>query len=523
MFGRAHRTASRCCLVIIGVIAIGACGRPERDNPLDPAGGDVDSGLQLRASLPEAHTNPVAAQVSDIRYMVTAADLADTTHGQMNLVANEAQALVHGVAPGVDRVFRVDVFDENRIRTFSVSDTVDVTDRGGQVILLTLERLTGSLELSSRLPPEVDSLDVAVIADGDTVRRTFGVEGVAFSGRVEEVPTGSGIRTLLTALDADHQVVGQREVRVDVRHGLVFRVTMALETGAAQVVVLFPDYITIAPVDRFSDVAGRFFRRSHTPSLPGPNEAIDFDRDFLRHGFGPNGEGIAFYHFDTSPATPAPLYILVDSRGRAIPGQLPIFDELPGDSAYSDLRRVWEAEIRDPFYRPNAITSLAAVLEAELDTTATDEIRNCVVVPDGSTATRRYGAVDRTSLQNGWYQDQIVRYFVFEAPDASVQVAFDGSSVTPQLAYGFLANNEDVSDGFAVDERGLTHNVATRLPEEDGYAPLWAFTVLSLSAFSRVEDNASAQFEIGEHTLELGFALTVNAPIVGVVPGNGGN
>lgn len=526
MRGCAHHISLWCCLAVMGMIAVSACGKPKRDNPVDPAVGVGDSGIRLRAALPAAHSNPAAALVSDIRYAVIVEDLADTTYGPMNLVANEAQALVHGVPPGVARVFRVDVFDENRIRTFSASDTVDVTDLAGQTILLSLQRLTGSIELTSHLPPEADSLEVAIVADGDTLRRIFGVEGAAFSGRVEGVPTGSRIQALLTARDADQQMLGQREVLVDVRQELVFRVTMSLETGAVQVVVLFPDYITMAPIDRFSDSAGEFFRRSQTPSLPGPNEAIDFDGQFLRRGFGPNGQRIEFYHFDVSAATPAPLYLLVDRFGEAVPGQLPILDEAPGDSSYSDLRRIWRVQVTGGGYRPNAITSLEAVLEAEMDTTATDQVLNCVVVPDGSTATRRFGAGDRTVLQSGWYRDQIVRYFLFEAPDASVQVAFEGGTVSVPQMYAFLANDEDVDDGFALDAEGSTHNVATRLPIDEGYSPLWALQLLTLDAFGRVEDVPTAQDQerTGEYSLNLldteGMVriVHVNAPIVGVTP-----
>src|SRR4051794_27763702 len=46
-------------------------------------------------------------------------------------------------------------------------------------------------------------------------------------------------------------------------------------------------------IDRFSDAAGHLQKRSASPSLPGPNQPVDFDHGpFITNGFGPNGEKI---------------------------------------------------------------------------------------------------------------------------------------------------------------------------------------------------------------------------------------
>jgi hypothetical protein len=88
--------------------------------------------------------------------------------------------------------------------------------------------------------------------------------------------------------------------------------------------------------------------------------------------------------------------------------------------------------------------------------------------------------------------------------------------------YAFLQNDMDVSDGFAEDSEGNTHNVVTLLPGQQGYSPLWALTLFILDAFDRVTDVPSAQSQAGnpENRLELedGAVILVNAPIVAVLP-----
>src|SRR5215468_10229617 len=52
-------------------------------------------------------------------------------------------------------------------------------------------------------------------------------------------------------------------------------------------------------VDRFTDQAAMLQRRSAAPTLPGPNQPIDFDQGpFITHGYGPGGEKVTYYNFD---------------------------------------------------------------------------------------------------------------------------------------------------------------------------------------------------------------------------------
>lgn len=168
------------------------------------------------------------------------------------------------------------------------------------------------------------------------------------------------------------------------------------------------------------------------------------------------------------------------------------------------------------------MTSWTAILAAGYDTTMTNQVIHCVMVPDGSVASKRFAADIPLGLQDGWYQDQIVKYLLFENPASSLIIDFAGNSLSTPIMYAFLQNDEDVSDGFAVDDDGDTHNVVTLLPGQQGYSPLWALTLFILDAFDRVADVPSAQSQAGnpENRLELegGAVILVNAPIVAVLP-----
>ena len=86
--------------------------------------------------------------------------------------------------------------------------------------------------------------------------------------------------------------------------------------------------------------------------------------------------------------------------------------------------------------------------------------------------------------------------------------------------YAFFDNDRNPLDGFAVDGEGSTHNVVTRLPGQEGYAPLWALRVFLLSVFDRVMSVGSAQDNDREdNILEQEEVLIINAPIVGQLSG----
>ena len=162
------------------------------------------------------------------------------------------------------------------------------------------------------------------------------------------------------------------------------------------------------------------------------------------------------------------------------------------------------------------------MLDAGYDTTMTNRVMHCVMVPDGSVAAKRFSADVPAGLQDGWYREQIVKYLLFENPTSAVKIAFSGNSLGTPIMYAFLQNDRDASGGFATDSDGLTHNVVTLLPGQEGYSPLWALTLFILEAFDRVADVPSAQSQAGnpENRLVLddGAVILVNAPIVTVLP-----
>ncbi len=505
----------------LAVVWYCGCGDNKRDNPADPeAGGDGDEeGIQLVANLPEGGFAGNSSGLESIRFEVSAPDITRPVEGAMNLVGDEARALVRDVPIGTGRVFRVDAFDANSIRTFSASDTVDVTETSPLSVALILERVVGALELTSQLPPEVDTLAVAITVSGDTLRFSFGVESEVLQERIEDIPTGTDVAIAITALDPDKQVLFRRDLTRDIREDLVAHITLSVTAGALQVVAHFPEYISIAEIDRFSDSAGTFFRRANNPGLPAANEAINMDdARFLLGGIGPNGERIEFYHFDVRTPAPAPIYVLTDRRGDSVAGQLPIFDLVPGDEGHNDFWQIHEARVIDADYKPNAITSLEALTAAELEISATNDVLNCVMVPAGSIAGKRFDAGASRAPMDGWYRDQVVKYFLFEGLSSTGLVDFNGEVLnTPQM-WGFFDNDRDVDDGFAKDSAtGDTHNVATRLPGDEGYSPLWILQIFKLDAFDRVTGLASAldQSRNEENLLELTGLLYINAPIVG--------
>ena len=501
-----------------------ACGLPGRDNPADPGvGGDEDPGIKLVAVIPEG-AGFAEDRVAEIRYAVTAVDIHHEISGPMNPVGGRASAQVLGVPAGADRVFAVDAFDRNGIRTFSAADTLVVTANSPQSVTLVLERLTGSIEVASELPPEITLFEVAIAADGDTIRHVFEVSG-SVQERMTDIPTGTGVVIAMSGVDAAAQVLLQTTERANVQSNFVAHITVNAAIGAVQVQANFPGYIPILAIDRFSDAAGTFFRRSEMPRLPAADEPIEFDGDFLWRSFGPRGEAIELYHFDVRPSAPGLVFVAVDARGDSIAGQLPVFDSIPGEEGYNDLRRVVEVEVeRD--YKPNAVTSWAAIVAAAYDTVMTDRVMHCVMVPDGSTASKRFTDDVPVELQDGWYRDEIVKYLLFENPASAVSIGFTGNGLSTPIMYAFLHNDRDLSEGFAVDADGFTHNAVTLLPGEEGYSPLWVLTLFVLEAFDRVVDRQTAgeQAKNLENILELeGVPLVhVNAPVVAVLPPGSG-
>jgi hypothetical protein len=172
-----------------------------------------------------------------------------------------------------------------------------------------------------------------------------------------------------------------------------------------------------ASIDRFSDSAGMLHRRSQNDALPGPDEPIDFDSLFLTRGYGPGGDVIEYYDFDVQSTEPAPIYALFYQNGDPVADQLNIVGVVPGDDGYNDFWQVHTVTVPDE-YEANTVTSVQGIQDAGFDVSPTDTIKNCPIVPDGSTASMRHSADDSpTSLVQGWYDGQLVDYFLF-AEDA---------------------------------------------------------------------------------------------------------
>ena len=514
----------RCFALVVLAWSLAACSQPPRDNPLDPGGTNTGPGLpiQLTAQLPLASENVggIGARLVVFRFEVTAADMQEPIGGEMSLVGTRARAQISGITDGADRVFRVDVFDDNDIRTFTATDTVDVDAARGEPpggVVLQLQRLQGTLELSSELPPEVVILEVVIDADGDTILHVFDeVEGM-INERIDDVPTGTDVVVLLRGLDSATQILIETQVVADVRSELVSHINVPLETGVLNVTANFPPYIPIVAIDRFSDAAATFFRRSDDPSLPGAGEAIDFDDErFLLKGVGPNREQVTFYHFDVRNQVPAPVYFFFDRRDDLITTQLPVFDVLPGEEGYNDFWQVFQVRVLESDYLANSLTSLQDILDGGHEIVSTEEVINAVMVPPGSRASRRFDVATPNALHNGWYQGQIVKYLLFENASSTAQVDFGGERINTPLMYGFFENDRNETEGFAIDSATqATHNVFSSLPGLEGYAPLWAVQIFRLAVFDRVQDVASALEETGiEENLIIVPNLFVNAPIV---------
>ncbi|MFB6222599.1 MAG: hypothetical protein ABEH86_02855 [Haloarcula sp.] len=267
-----------------------------------------------------------------------------------------------------------------------------------------------------------------------------------------------------------------------------------------------------ASIDRFSDSAGMLHRRSQNDSLPGADEPIDFDSLFLTQGYGPDGDVIEYYDFDVMSTQPAPIYALFRENGDPVENQLNIVDVVPGDEGYNDFWQVNMVTVPDD-YEANTVTSVHGIQEAGFDMTPTDTIKNCPIVPDGSTASMRHSADESpTSLIEGWYDGEVVSYFLFEEASLS---ANDGSVPLSPIYVSFNTNPGEDGGGPAsgfMTENGndQTHNVTATVPSDDGYSPLWSVNVYDNADFDSVSDLDSAS---SASILNAGAAM-VNCPVV---------
>lgn len=271
-----------------------------------------------------------------------------------------------------------------------------------------------------------------------------------------------------------------------------------------------PDSAPQAMIDRFSDSAGRLQKRSASPSLPGPNAAVDFDQGpFITQGFGPKGEVIKYYNFDVQPTVPAPIYVPMKG-GAPVPGQLNIVGVIPGDANYNDFWRVVTVDVPDS-YAANALTSVEAVDASGYPMQTTDMIVNCPIVPAGSTATlRATGDTSGTGLTRGWYTGMVVHYFNFGERAGGIK-ALNGMVPTSPIYVTFNDDTAGPASGFKTEPGSMqTHNVTATLPSDAGYSPLWNVTPYTNAAFDKVRDVATAVTAAGNGPV----AARVNCPVV---------
>jgi len=265
-----------------------------------------------------------------------------------------------------------------------------------------------------------------------------------------------------------------------------------------------------ASIDRFSEAAGTLHVRAENAGLPGPDEPTDFDANFLTQGYGPDGEVVEYYDFDVQPTEPAPIYALFYENGDPVEGQLNVVGTVPGDEGYNDFWQVNKVTVPDE-YEPNTVTDVESLMDAGFDVESTDTVKNCPIVPDGSTASMRHGD-GNANLVEGWYDGQVVSYFTFETLEASSE-----SVPLSPIYVSFNTNPGEEGggppSGFMTEEgTDQTHNVVATLPGDSGYSPLWTVNVYDNADFDAVSDLGSAT----DAEILASGAANVNCPVVSV-------
>lgn len=270
-----------------------------------------------------------------------------------------------------------------------------------------------------------------------------------------------------------------------------------------------------ASIDRFDEAAGTLLVRNDDNSLPGPDEAIDFDQaPFITQGLGPDGEVVQYYNFDVQPTTPAPIYAFFYENGDPVEEQLNIVDVIPGDDGYNDFWQVNMVTVPEE-YVPNTVTSVAGISEAGYDIEPTNTIKNCPIVPEGSTAAQHAGDDhDEAPVVQGWYDSQVVEYFLFEEDSFETM---DSSVPRSPIYVSFNTNpGQDgggPESGFMTETDSMqTHNVVGTLPGDTSYSPLWRVNVYDNADFGDVSDLDSAM----DANILDDEAAHVNCPIVSV-------
>jgi hypothetical protein len=269
-------------------------------------------------------------------------------------------------------------------------------------------------------------------------------------------------------------------------------------------------------VDRFSTMAGHLQVRTATNGIPAANAPVDFDKGpFITKGLGPDGQPVAYYNFDVQPLTPAPIYVLFRTgETDPVSGQMNIIDVLPGEPGYNDFWQITKVTVPKN-YQANQVASYAEIVAAKYPTEPTTSLVNCPVVPQGSTATKRFTNEPNTLIM-GWYKEKVVFYFSFTEKNL---MASAGKVPVSPIYVTFNINPSDSNpasgpaSGFKAETGSdQTHNVVSTIPSSAGYSPLWYVSAYDNAAFANVDDLTSAQAATSAGN---GLA-TVNCPIVKV-------
>jgi len=507
--------------ILIPIFIASGCGQIDRSNPSDPVTNQGRVSFSLLANFSDLKSGDLVDRIAEVRFEL--ADLGSdiVTRGTMDIVGSVGRVRLNNIETTLAKSVKIEALDAGGVLTFVGVDTLNLEGFSEGDFSVQMERLRGSIEMIAILPTEVVKLEIFTGPETDMLLGAY-----SMSGRLEkiinDIPTGSNRPFLLKGYSADSLIIYEKTSLSDIREGLLARLTVEVVGGGVQIVAHFPSYLPTVEIDRFSDDMGLFFRRSEDETLPGPNEPIDFDTTpFFQRGYGPNGEIIGFYNFDVRPRSPGIVYEFVDRRGYVISDQLPVFDRVPGEKDYSDFWLLHTVRVDDVDFVPNSITSVEEIIQGGWEITVEETIEHCVMVPTGSRARKRFSASQSTLPLPAWYSGQLVNYLLFENRFSPVLIDYGAGEVnTPQM-YAFFENDRDELDGFATEpgNSGLTHNVGTRLPNQEGYSPLWVLQLLTLGAFDRVFDLASAvdQVKNEENLINLPNILRVNAPVVEVI------
>jgi len=273
-----------------------------------------------------------------------------------------------------------------------------------------------------------------------------------------------------------------------------------------------PNTAERAMIDRFSPAAGHLQVRTTANGLPGPNQPVNFDAGvFITTGLTPAGQPVDYYNFDVQPTTPAPIWTFV-KNGQPVTGQLNIINVIPGEANYNDFWQVYKVNVPED-YVANTITSFDELANSGYNIERTNDLVNCPVVPEGSTATKRLNNGD-AGLTKGWYKGKLVFYFNFFEKPLSVNA--NGQVPVIPIYVTFNINPDQPgggpASGFKTESTTSlqTHNVLSAIPSNGGYSPLWTVKVYDNAAFNNVTNYAAASAA----TLLDPNAGAVNCPVV---------